>query len=751
MPKEKKVRGRRGKDKKRKLDAASEENSIKRRRTSLDDSEAIPSVALGEEHSDESAPHAIAGQYPHPGDMPFYGLLDEEEQEYFRSADEMLELNQFHSPDDRETFLDNVYKEAEGKELKMASSQSCSRLMERLIQLSNTSQLKALFKKFNGHFLHLVQHRFASHCCEALFLRAAPVVTTEMKLPPELSDDPNEELVSMENLFLHTLHELDNYLGYLLTDKFASHTLRVLLAVLSGQPISRSERASVLHSKKKERISVPHQQPAQDELSLDRRVVPDSFKEALEKFVAQAVSGFDTPFLQSLSLHPTGNPTLQLLLQLELTVFGKHRAKAEDSIIHKLLPDDPITEDSVSGRFINGSIYDPLGSRLLETIIQHAPGKLFKAIYKTFFKERMAQLARNDIASYVVCAILNRLGKDDLKDAMDALVAQMPTLVDRNRTVVIRTLIERCTVREVDHAPIADGLAKAYGGLNGFDITQLLKLSKSSTGSPAPDGTTTKDVAASKGGQHSSEKLHGSLLAQAMVAVPGELSNLILDSLPRLGTPLLLQIAKDPSASRTLQATLTASSASVIARRKIIQNFYGHISEMALDPSASHVIDAIWKGTHGLAFIRERIAEELAENEASLRESHVGRAVWRNWKMDLYKRRRKDWVAESRASAGSDSFLPFPEENGVGTGDEMEASKHTKGKVDRHLSAIEKARLKYAQARMKKEDQTTKEKEKGKGKRARDDKGEEGTALSEPSAEQRKKKKSDAAAVRADT
>lgn len=602
-------------------------------------------------------------------------------------------------------------------------------------------------------FLHLVQHRFASHCCEALFTQAAPVVTTEIKFPPEPTEDPNDVYVTMEDLFLRTLQELDTYLGYLLTDKFASHTLRVLLAVLSGLPLARTtEKSSVLHSKKKEHVSVVH--VAEQEPALEKRVVPDTFTTALDKFVSQSVSGFDTQFLQSLSMHPTGNPTLQLLLQIELTVFGKAKAKDENSIIHKLLPDDPITDDSDSGKFINSSVYDTLGSRLLETIITYAPGKLFKSIYKSFFRERIAQLARNDVASYVVCTLLIRLSKDDLTEARDALVAQMPTLVERNRSVVIRTLIERCSIRDVDQAPIADALARAYSGPNGFDITQLLKLSNA-TGDPAANNNVSKDksnadapTGSQQKAQQASEKLHGSLLAQAMVAVPGSLSRLVVDSLPRLGTPLLIQIAKDKNASRALQAALTSPSAPVIARRKIIQCFYGHIGEMALDPSASHVIDAIWTGTHGLAFIRERIAEELAENEASMRESHVGRAVWRNWKMDLYKRRRRDWVSESRASAGNDGFLPFPEEGENGNGDDGE---HPKAKPDKHMSALEKARMKHAAAKKDKEAKEAKDRQKGKRSREGDENDADAatdanTAPIEQHNDRRKKRKSVAAA-----
>merc|ERR1711981_908978 len=294
--------------------------------------------------------------------------------------------------------------------------------------------------------------------------------------------------------------------------------------------------------------------------------------------------------------------------------------------------------------------------------------------------------------------VLQRLSKDDLKDASEALVAQMPILVERNRTVVIRTLIERCAIRGVDPAPIADALAKAYSSPSGlFEITQLLKL-----GNPAADASAVNNKDGATKAQIASEKLHGSLLAQTMVNTPGPLSTLILDSCVRLGTALLIQTAKDQNASRALQAALTTPNASVITRRKIIQCYYGHIGEMALDPSASHVIDAIWTGTHGLAFIRERIAEELAENEAAMRESHVGRAVWRNWKMDMYKRRRRDWVLESRASAGNESFLPFPEEG-------------------------EKARLKHAAARQQKDkDNATgpnAAKVKPRGKRAKEEEG----------------------------
>ncbi|EOD52278.1 putative rrna processing protein [Neofusicoccum parvum UCRNP2] len=566
MPKDNKKRGRREERKKRKHEHRHVEDESQSKRTRLDDQNDY--VALGGEPAEN-----FGGEQPDQArpdeDMVFYGMLDEEEQEYFKRADELLELNQFEDPESRSLFLANVYREADGKELKLANSQSCSRLMERLIQLSDTKQLKNLFQKFSGHFLNLIQHRFASHCCEALFIQSAPVVTEELIHPPEDQYiDPQDVQVSMENLFLYAINELEGNLGYLMTDRFASHALRVLLVVLAGEPLARSSHRSLLHSRKKEKVTISHAEKPTENI-LESRSVPGSFIQAMEKMIKSSVAGLDTTYLRALATHQTGNPALQLLVRLELGQFGKQRAKDEASIIRTLLPDDPITEGTDSYKFINGLIYDPIGSRLVECIVEFAPGKMFKALYKALFRERIGSLARNEVAGYVVMKVLERLSKEDLEEAMQLILPQIPNMVDRNRTVVIKTLIERCSARSVDTTPIAAKLETAFSGPNGFDITRLLRLGEA--------------------------------------------------------------------------------------------QFYGHIGEMALDPSASHVIDAIWQGTHGLAFIRERIAEELAENEAALRESFVGRKVWRNWKMDLYKRHRSEWVSQSRNNAGDGAFVPFPD------------------------------------------------------------------------------------------
>ena len=146
MPKEHRKRGRR-EEQKRKREETEYEGSAKRLKSQeAEEVEgAIENIDENGAGYDESYTSNLG-----LGNLPYYGILDEEEQEYFKRADSMLELNQFADPEERNLFLANVYKEASGKELKIANSQSCSRLMERLISLSTPSQLKALFQKFSG-------------------------------------------------------------------------------------------------------------------------------------------------------------------------------------------------------------------------------------------------------------------------------------------------------------------------------------------------------------------------------------------------------------------------------------------------------------------------------------------------------------------------------------------------------------------------------------------------------------------------
>ncbi|ODM19260.1 Nucleolar protein 9 [Aspergillus cristatus] len=696
MPREKQKRGRRTEEKskkdvsKRKRDDAPEDSAPKRLKSGdeVEDApmqEAPDYIPLDENYDNEQQPN---------NDMPFYGLLDTQEQEYFSQANEILELNQFQDAEERRLFVESVYREAKGKELKLACSQSCSRLVEKLISSSDIRQVRRLFDKFNGHFLHLVQHRFASHCCETLFVHAAPGVTQKTSKPKKKGademeeDEEDEPQRTLAQMFMGVVEELEGNWGYLLTERFASHTIRVLLLVLAGEPVDVASNDSVVASRKKEKHGIPTAETQDESTIAQKRNVPESFEETLKKIMKDMVSVLDDTYLRALATHPVGNPILQVLVYLELSHFGKSNAKETNSITRRLIPDENLNEGSESASFVKGLLYDPVGSRLLETIVRYMPGKLYKILYKNIIRERIGSLARNMTAGYVVLRALERLGKDDLQQAMESIIPEMPGLIERSRLVVPKMLIERCLVRGVNTEPLARALENSYDKDPTTRLKQMLKLESTAQ----ENGEEAEEQQQQQGPTQTSaaEKLHGSLLAQAMLTVPGPLSQLVFSSLNSLSPELLLQIAKDPTASRVLQQALTQSTSTPQFRRPFTTRFYGHMEELALHSSGSHVVDALWQGTKDLFFVKERLAQELSQHEMALRDSFVGRAVWRNWSMDLYKRRRGEWAAKAK---GRDQQS---EGNGAGQG-------------ERPKSKIELARARFAA----KADEEAKKKEGG--------------------------------------
>ncbi|KAL8816833.1 MAG: hypothetical protein Q9223_004228 [Gallowayella weberi] len=652
MPKEHKKRGRR-EEKKRKREA--EEIDLVSKRQKFNEAEHVDIIINNDQQAQGADYQSIAGL----GEVPFYGLLDEEEQEYFKRADSMLEFNQFNDAEERDLFLANVYKEAHGKELKIANSQSCSRLMERLILMSAPDQLKALFERFKGQyvfsmeleqetclipysFLHLAQHRFASHCCETLFTKTAPIVSEELAAPAKAQSGAYaEETTTAEQLFLDTSKEFEENLGYLMTDKFASHTLRVLFLILSGRPLVDANTTSLLQSKKKERITFTSPEAPVSSASTSTRTVPHSFQEALSHMMKAIVADLDTTSLRALAPHPVANPLLQLLLDLEFRQSGKSKARDTNSLFRKLLPDDPPEEGTDSASFFNGMLYDPIGSRLCEVLVINSPGKTFRVLYQSLLRDKLQSIAKNETASYVLIKALERLNKEDLEQAVHELCPHVELLVGRSRTSVIKCLIERCLVRGVDTAPLAASLEQAYGQQPAERLKKMLKFDT------ADDEGMSNERRKQIENQDPS-RAHASLLAQSMLEAAGPMRHLVTEGILDLDLPSLLQMAKDRIAAHVLQKSLARSGDTLKFRRIIMPRLVDVTEDLATHTVASHIVDKFWDGTEGLPFIRQKIADRLLRSETTLRESVPGRAVWRNWRMDDYKTRRSDWMAEDK-------------------------------------------------------------------------------------------------------
>lgn len=651
MPRELKQRGRRAEKQKNEADALDVRPAKRRKTTDADD---VRDFNVSGDAGDDfiSFGHDQAESEKDESGTTFYGLLTEEEMEYYANVNNKITANDFESDEDRSRFIEAVYRESAGKEIKVASSQSCSRYLEKVIQLSSAIQLKTLFQAFLQDLSYLVQHRFGSHCCETLFTEAAKYVDPKQKRV-------SKEEQSLEDLYLEAADALKPNVGYLLTERFASHTVRVLLLVLSGQPLEDTSAKEMLASRKKEHIELTR--PPEQSSQFVRKV-PASFHEALQEFVRSAVAAIDSTYLRALATHPTGNPMLQLLLRLELSDDSMSKV-----VLQKLIPDQNFEPDSDSSKFISSLVYDATGAYLVETLVRYLPGKLFKKMYKNLFRDRIGKLAKNEIASYIAISIFERVGKDDLLHAGEAMLPELSGLVERNRLAVVRSLIDRCALRAVSLEKFGVEMKAIFGTDAASILPEILKKRESEKTGKKDNTDSDKFYA----------DIQGSLLAQSMLRNK-DLCVMIQDSLLAQPTDILKQMANNPTASRVIQVALKSEASPGKFLRQFVPQFFDMISELALDPSGSHVVDALWTATSGSHFLKERIASTLQDNESKLRESQYGRNVWKNWSMDLFQRRPREWQAIAKG------FTQAP------TGEKDEDAKPKK-------SAIELARERHAQ------------------------------------------------------
>ncbi|KAI9798596.1 MAG: Nucleolar protein 9 [Piccolia ochrophora] len=592
MPREAKKRGRREQSKRKREGEEDDEHAGKRRAT---------------EEIDDQTNDDLDNLRPVP-EIPFYGMLTDSEQEYFKNAEAILESNPFAND--------------------------------------------------KGSFLYLAQHRFASHCCETLLLTTAPLITLELGERWGNLDVGNEnELPSMENIILDVLGDLQDDLGFLLTDRFATHSIRLILITLSGKALGKYSINALRQSKQEIFHLAKLLDQSPEEFAANERAVPASFPKHLGKFTSDIITGLSSTELRALAIHPTGSPALQLLLELRYHGPLDQLPTADNDLLSKLLPDDLEREGNESLNFFNGLVYDSVGSHLAESIVTNAPAKRFKVLYRTFFKPRLEKLVKNETASYVVRATLCRLSAKDLEGAVSLVVPQIPMLLQQLKPSLIKIMIDRCVVRKVDVTPIAEAICQASGDRDDAVLLHILQV-KSLATNDGDDGATGKS-------HENTTQVHGSLLAQSMLRGPRQLRDIIFNGLVSLPVTTTVELCQRSSTSRLLQLSLTHQYSDSAFRRKFINRLVDHVNFLALNPVGSHFVDALWPGTRSLPHVRERIAQELVHKEVELRESHHGRAIWKNWKLDLYVNRKSAWLAKAKAAdvilEGSSS-LATPEE-----------------------------------------------------------------------------------------
>ncbi|KAH6663768.1 hypothetical protein EV126DRAFT_507261, partial [Verticillium dahliae] len=131
---------------------------------------------------------------------------------------------------------------------------------------------------------------------------------------------------------------------------------------------------------------------------------------------------------------------------------------------------------------------------------------------------------------------------------------------------------------------------------------------------------------------------HGAQLAAVMLATPGSAAKASQGSLSSLTTDQLFELA---TRSMPHVAVLTTALAQPGATPVFHKALVGRLAPRAADPRP-----------HPVRHNARPIMAALAAREGEMRESWMGRSVWRTWKGDVWKTRHADWVRWAKEVEG---------------------------------------------------------------------------------------------------
>lgn len=587
----------------------------------------------------------------------FFGLVDNNELDYFKQAESTLNINAFETDEERQGFINSVLEEAQGKELKLVTNQICSKLMERLILFANHNQLKKIFKQFQNHFVSLAFHKYASHVLETLLVRSAALIekeltqTDEEKLEEAEEEEEEENSlnndVPMEDLFISMLNEFKPHLTTMIDHLYASHVLRLLILILAGKELPSSVTSNSTLRSKKSKIARKMIE-IKDNEDFDRAFqTPQSFKNELREYCQTIIAGLDTKLARELSIHKIGSPVLQLLIQVEGLV------DRERSFWHLIFAKDLEGKDSVEESFVEYLLSESVGSHFLESIIKNdgARPKYIERLYKLYMKDRVLKLAkRSTTGVYIIQALLFKLKPVEVEYILDQIIPELAELISiaENQNLdlankLIDASISRGNYRRdeiinqlfIKFAPNYD-IENPSDNTSTEFIENILQLTGSTLGNTRDDWPT-------------AEERKRALFLEKLMEYDYKFVICTWFNFMALPIERFVQMCFHGVFCHVVEKALIVEPEEPkpiqILRKRLLNIFQGQIVGLACNSYGSHIVDSLWNFTVLLPMYKDRIASELLGDSHKVKESTYGRLVWKNWGMELFVRKKYDWKA----------------------------------------------------------------------------------------------------------
>lgn len=297
----------------------------------------------------------------------------------------------------------------DGNEINLATEYTCSRIMEKLIRVSEPFHYRVFLDRMRGQFFNLFTNRFASHVMQTLLSLSASAFEEDEQSGAVHGSEGSGTLLPLKTLFINMCTELESHWSTLMVDTYGSHILRLLLNILSGNRLMASENANLIRSKASKKYHEAHSIDSKEEdiLKKDIQDVPPEFKIILAKVAENLVKDLSEIEIRTLSSHAVASPVFQSIL-----ILHQDDPQVLRNIINQLLLGIDSKQKNTAhpaDEIIKNLLHSQIGSHLLERIVACAPPDLLEIIFENYFLGQMLPLAMDSISNYVLQQTIEQL------------------------------------------------------------------------------------------------------------------------------------------------------------------------------------------------------------------------------------------------------------------------------------------------------------------------------------------------------
>ncbi|WFD18003.1 Nucleolar protein 9 [Malassezia caprae] len=569
-------------------------------------------------------------------------------QSYFKEVNAQLsQMMQDENPEEqseeRQMLLQAALEEMNNNELMLATDPTCSLVLENMASQLDEKALRILLDRMTGRYVHLL----------------TPATT-------QASSDAHGVLRTLPAIISDMYEEMEPSLPDMMTDAFASHTLRSLMALLAGVPMAvledlRSKKSAKYRSKERQKSMV---NDSVWNTCAQRVSVPDEFYGLLHKLYNHLRACLSEQRVHAMMPDAVAAPTLSLLLRLESGLARKHQSLATlpNSLTSLVLGQAQERTD-----FMEASIRDAVATHVLETALHGASSSSLIHFWETYIQGRVAKLGGHPCANYLVTTMLRLLPADrgenesPFESALQELSQAGDQLVKHQMLGAFQAAVERSAALGDYENEVLQAVASAFrfpSDPSADEIAIFVPMVLSIHTRKAYLHKSEEDASASGNKRKRSDRgtdeytTQGSILLQRMLQLRPPHQDWVYQS---LASDRLVSFCQSSSAAHVVIAALSSSSASYSQRRTLLRPLLAILLDLCDDTWGSRVADTCWFAADG--FTKEKIAQLAIQHKKRLLASSYGRFFVRRLRLGVYRKNVDEW----KAWAQTETAPPVPE------------------------------------------------------------------------------------------